>query len=123
MKEDDILAQLRDIHVPALLDVVTTTEFVAWPFAVLAVAILAIALARLWNRNQWRRRARADLSQILSQTDQATQWSALLAFADGLAGRSGRRISLPNTAFVRPETITDDQRSEFISFLSAELSR
>ncbi|MGI9407885.1 MAG: DUF4381 family protein [Hyphomicrobiaceae bacterium] len=123
MKEDDILAQLRDIHLPEALNATTTTEFVAWPFVVLALAVLAIGVARLWNRNQWRRSARAELSQILSQTDQATQWATLLAFADGLPGRSGRRITLPNTAYLRPETITEDQRSEFISFLNAELRR
>ena len=56
MKADDILAQLRDIHLPAELDAAPTIEFVVWPFVVLAIAVSAILVARLWNRNRWRRR-------------------------------------------------------------------
>lgn len=123
MNEDDVLAQLRDIHLPAELNAATTLEFAAWPFVALALVVSCVLAARLWNRNRWRRSARADLAHILSIEDQATQWAMLLAFACGLVGRSGRPVTLPKAAFLRPETITDDQRSEFVAFLSAELRR
>lgn len=123
MKDDDVLEQLRDIHVAAELSPELTPEFAVWPFIVLALVVLAIGLARLWNRNRWRRHARADLAHLLATEDQAMQWSGLLAFACGLSSRSGRSVTLPETAFVPPETITDQQRSEFISFLGAELRR
>lgn len=121
MTEDDVLAQLRDIHLPAELGAAAAAEFALWPFVVLAFAVVAILLVRLWNRNRWRRGARSDLANILSVEDRATQWARLLTFAGGLSSRSGRSVTLPETAFVRPDSITDDQRSEFISFLSTEL--
>ena len=123
MKEEQVLAQLRDIHLPAEFGAAVATEFAGWPFAVLALVVFAIWVVRFWNRRQWRRGARADLSHILSIEDQATQWALLLQFACGLSGRSGRPVTLPPTAFMRPESISAEQRSEFIAFLRTELER
>lgn len=123
MTEEEILAQLRDIHAPAALDTEAVMEFAHWPFAVLALVIVAILVTRWWNRKQWRRNARVELSHILSINDSTTQWSKLLEFASGLSSRSGRSIALPQATFMRPESVSDEQRSEFVSFLSAELER
>lgn len=124
MNEEEALAQLRDIHAPTALDAAVVMEFAKWPFAVLALVIGVILLARLWNRNQWRRRARAELSQILTLNEPVTQWAKLLHFAAELSDRSGRPvISFPQTTFMPPESISDAERAEFIAFLNAELER
>ena len=123
MKEDDILAQLHDIHLPPDLAAAATAQFAAWPFVALAACLLGILALRLWIRNQWRRSARADLARILAIPDRPTQWAGLLTFAANLSSRSGQSLSLPATAFVRPESVTDEQRAAFIAFLSAQMRR
>ncbi len=123
MSEDDVLAQLRDIHLPAELSAAAPIELAAWPLIALAVVVGAILVTRIWNRNRWRRSARTDLSRIVRVEDQAAQWSMLLAFAGGLSDRAGRPVTLPNLAYRHPESITDAERAELISYLSAELRR
>lgn len=123
MKEDDLLLQLRDIHLPPELQAAPATDLALWPFVVFALLTATILAARHFNRNRWRRRAKADLSQILTTSDPTAQWTMLLAFASQLSSLSGRSITLPNAAFLRPESVTDVDRSEFISLLNAELRR
>lgn len=123
MNEDDVLTQLRDIHVPADVGTVAPAEFAAWPFIVLAVVIGVILAIRFWTQNRWRRSARTDLARIVGIEDPSTQWSMLLTFASGLSGRAGREITLPHLAYRHPTSITDADRAEFISHLSAELGR
>ena len=123
MNEDEVIAQLRDIHLPAELERMVTTGFAGWPFLVLAVIVFVILTVRFWKRSQWRWRARAELSRIRTIEDPSKQWGMLLKFAVGLSDRSGRPITLPPTAFMQPEVLSDDQKSEFIAFLNAELER
>jgi ABC-type uncharacterized transport system YnjBCD permease subunit len=123
VNEEEVLTQLRDIHLPAQLEQAVTSGFAGWPFAVLALLVCLILVLRLRNRGRWRRRARTDLSRILSVDDQATQWTLLLEFATGLSARSGRPVTLPHTAFMRPDDLSEQQRSEFIGFLHTEIGR
>ncbi|MFP6757700.1 MAG: DUF4381 family protein [Alphaproteobacteria bacterium] len=123
MNEDEVLAQLRDIHLPAELAVAAPITFAAWPIIAVAGIGAAILLARYWQRNRWRRHASADLSRIERVEDAAAQWSMLLGFAGGLAQRAGHAVTLPALAYRHPATITDTERAEFISHLSAEVRR
>ncbi len=122
MSEEEVLAQLRDIHVPANLEAAPIV-LAAWPFIVLAIIVGVVLLARWWKRNRWRRIATGDLARIAGAKDPATQWSLLLAFAGTLSQRAGRSVNLPALAYRRPASITDAERAEFISFLSGELRR
>lgn len=121
MNEDDVLTQLRDIHLIGELDTGGTSQFAAWPFVVFAVVVGALMAARLWRRHRWRRSARADLSQIVSIEDDSARWAKLLTFACGLSARSGRAVNLPETAFLPLEIITEEQQSDFVAFLHAQL--
>ncbi len=123
MKEDDVLAQLHDIHIPADLGSAAPIDFAAWPFLVLAVVIGAILVTRFWRRNRWRRSARFDFESIVQVKDQAAQWPMLLAFAASLPDRARRPVTLPNLAYRDPETVSEAERAAFITFLSAELGR
>jgi hypothetical protein len=123
VSDEEVLAQLRDIHLPAEIAGSTAIEFAAWPLIALAVAVGAILLVRFLIRDQWRRRARAELSRITDIDDQGAQWSQLLAFATGLSSRAGRAVTLPDLAYRHHDTITDSERTAFITHLSAELGR
>ena len=123
MSEDDVLAQLRDIHLPGELGAAAPIELAAWPLIALAVVVGAILATRLWSRNRWRRSARADFSRIVRVEDRAAQWSQLLAFAGGLSDRAGRPLTLPSLAYRRPDSITDAERAALVAHLGAELGR
>lgn len=123
MNEEEVLAQLRDIHMPAQLEQAVTIEFAGWPFAILALVVFVILAVRIRSRNYWRRTARADLSRILSIEDPAVQWTLLLELATGLSARSGRLVTLPHTAFMHPDDLSRQQRSEFVGFLSREIEQ
>lgn len=123
MNEEEVLAQLRDIHMPEQLEQAVTIEFAGWPFAVLALVVLVILAVRIRNRNYWRRTAKADLSRILSTEDQTAQWTLLLELATGLSARSGRFVTLPHTAFMHPDDLSRQQKTEFVEFLSREIER
>lgn len=116
-----MLTQLRDIHLVGELDAGATSQFAAWPFGVFAVVFATLMAVRFWRRHRWRRRARADLSQIVSIEDDAARWAQLLTFACGLSARSGRCVTLPETAFLPLEVITEEQKSDFVAFLHAQL--
>ena len=123
MSEEEALAQLRDIHLPADLAIATSMQFAVWPFIVLALIVGSIIAIRFWSRSRWRRRAHVELSRIVGTEDPAQQWSLLLAFAKNLPARTGRKVALPDVAFRRQETITETERTAFVDFVRAELSQ
>ncbi|MGI9493225.1 MAG: hypothetical protein ACR2QF_12565 [Geminicoccaceae bacterium] len=123
MNEDEALAQLRDIHLPAEIGMAASIQLATWPFITLAVVVGAILAIRFWSRYRWRRRARSDLSHILETEDQVVQWPMLLAFAKNLPACTGRKVSLPDLAYRHPDSLTDSERAAFIDFVSAELRR
>lgn len=123
MSEDDVLAQMRDIHMPAELAAAPPVEFASWPFVALAVVIAAILIVRLWRQRQWRRAARSELARIVAVKDSAAQWSMLLRFAASLSERARRTVALPALIYRRPETISDAERGELVAALRTELGR
>lgn len=123
MTEDAVLARLSDIHVPVDIGAAAPIAFAAWPFMTLAIIVGAICLVRIWRSNRWRRSAKAEFARIVEVKDHAAQWPMLLAFAASLPDRAGRPVTLPDLAYRRPETVSQDEKAAFISFLSAELAR
>ena len=123
MNNDEVLSQLRDIHLPEVADTGAGAGFAIWPFIVFGTIVCVILAIRIWNRNAWRRQARNELAAILSVDDPETRWARLLRFASELPERAGRRISLPRITFQRPEALDEGARSELVDFLNAELRR
>jgi hypothetical protein len=123
VREEEALAQLRDIHLPAEIGAAASIQLAAWPFVTLAVVVGAILAIRFWSRDRRRRRARADLARIVQTKDRAVQWPMLLAFAKSLPSRTGRKVTLPDFAYRRPGSLSDVDRAAFIDFVSAELRR
>ena len=123
MNEQEVLAQLRDIHVPIALGDAAPVEMAVWPFIGLAVVVAALLAIRFWRRNQWRQGARAEFSRIIEVEDRAAQWPLLIAFAASLPSRTQRPITLPSLVFRHPETISDTEHASFVDHLRAELGR
>lgn len=123
MTEEEILAQLRDIHFPEELAGEAALVFAIWPFLVLGGLVALLLVLRLIGRNRWRRAARGELDQIVAVADPDRQWSLLLAFASSLNERAGRPLTLPKTAYLRPDRIGEAERAAFVAFLRSELAR
>lgn len=123
MNEQEVLAQLRDIHMPIALGDAAPVELAVWPFIVLAVIAAALLAIRFWRRNQWRQGARAEFARIVEIEDRAAQWPLLTAFAASLASRAQRSIALPDLAYRHPDTISDAERTAFVDHVRAELRR
>lgn len=123
MTEEEILAQLRDIHFPDELADGAALVFAVWPFLVLGGLVALLFALRLIGRNRWRRTARGELAEIVAVEDPDRQWAMLLSFATTLSERAGRSFTLPETAFLRPENIDEADRKAFIAGLRAELTR
>lgn len=82
MTPEQLLAGLRDIHLPATGPAAEHVEIVLWPLAGLAVAGLGLGVL-LWRRRRyWRRQARRELDRI-----------ERIAVA-GAAGHGWRRLAL-----------------------------
>lgn len=123
MKAEDILAQLRDVHLPDTGGQSLSATLALWPFLVFAGFALLVLIARIVGRNRWRRAARAELADITAIADPDLRWTGLLTFAGTLSERSGRAVILPEIAFRHPDTIDPAEREGFVDFLRAELFR
>ena len=82
-----------------------------------------LVVVRVWRARRWRRKAKAELREIVREPEHAVQWPLLLAFAATLPERAGRSITLPPVAYRHPDAISDADRAALIGFLSTELDR
>ncbi len=123
MTREELIAQLRDIHFPPLVDHVPGLDFAIWPIALLAMIWIGIRAVRFWRRNAWRRDVRAALKRIESRIDRAEQWPALLDLAIKIAHVRGRATPLPAIAYRRPDQIGDADMRALVRHIRAETSR
>ncbi len=123
MNEATVLAEMRDIHLPAGLADAAPLAFTLWPLAGLAVVAGVLVLIRAGLRRCRRRQARAELARIAATDDRSVQWSLLLAFAATRAGRVRHPRPLPRFVYRHPDTVSGPERTAFIEFLHAELGR
>jgi len=69
VKPEDLIADLRDIHLPPLDHQSLTAQIVWWPLLVFSV-LMAIWLVGIWRRqNWWRTEIRSTLDRIESIVD------------------------------------------------------
>jgi hypothetical protein len=94
MNREELMAQLRDIHVPPAPVETLALEFALWPIILYLVLAALVGAILLWQRSAWRREAKTALRHIEAEPDQQKRWSGLL----DLSSRIGRvRGSLPAT--------------------------
>jgi len=92
MKPFEIVeAELRDIHLPSLPDVVGPGGFTFLPLAFLLVAVLVLAVLALYRQRRWRHQAQAALAATLAAEPLAARWQGLLT----LRARVARHTPLP----------------------------
>lgn len=105
---EEMLQELRDIHLPELPPSGAAEGMWLWPFLVLAGVVLIVTALAYMRRTRWRREARAALARIdPASTDAWPQLTALLR-------RVGLRTDIdpPGSVFAPPEQIgPDDARS------------
>jgi hypothetical protein len=107
MTRDEIIAQLRDIHLPPTRDVDFGLVFAWWPLALFAVAGIVLLGLAAWRRNAWRRAARERLRRIKTYRDRGERWRALLRLALDISRARIGCTPLPEAAYRAPQTIDD----------------
>ena len=108
MTVDEVIVQLRDIHLPPDANEGLGLEFAIWPLAVFGTICFAVFVLVVWRRNQWRRDTRAELRRIQANSNSLYLWPALLSLALESLRLSGHRYPLPESAFQAPDTVTDE---------------
>ena len=74
MTPEDILQELRDIHLPVDAAWQAPSALSVWPFLVFLGIVFLVFLAGFWRRTLWRREAARRLSQIDRIDDQIVRW-------------------------------------------------
>ena len=108
MTVDEVIAQLRDIHLPPEAHEGLGFTFAIWPLAVFGTICFAVFVLVVWRRAQWRRDTRAELRRIQANSNSLYLWPALLSLALESSRLSGHRYPLPESAFQAPDTVTDE---------------
>jgi hypothetical protein len=106
----EILTELRDIHLPAVADAQTPLSLDPRPFIVLAAIVVIIAIIRHLRATQWRREAKRRLQEIAAISDTAQAQSALTTLLSAIPDRA-RLSTLPDSVFrtqdsAKPEDVT-----------------
>lgn len=124
MTQAELLAQLRDIHLPAETTAAPAPDgFALWPIIAFALALGCVLMARYWRRTSWRRQSRAALKTIETDRDLAQRWSSLLTLAAQVARRSGRPDIVPRLAYKHPQAVTDEDAAALGAHLRREIAR
>ena len=109
MTREEILAQLRGIHLPPSAAESGDVGIAHWPLWTFLVLVLLFAAIRWWRQNAWRREARVALSQIEAETDPTVRWDALLDLSIRVARVRERGEPLPALAYRAPDTVADGE--------------
>ena len=115
MTVDEVIVQLRDIHLPPDANEGLGLEFAIWPLAGFGAICFAMFVLVVWRRNQWRRETRAELRRIQAGSSSLCRWPALLSLALESSRLSGHRYPLPGSAFQDPDTVTDEDVAALVA--------
>ena len=122
MTQAELVAQLRDIHLPADAPA-AAASWTWWPIIALALALGCVLLAGYWRRTAWRRQARAWLASIEAERDLERRWSSLLMLAAQVARRAGRPDAISLSAYRRPQAVTRADIEALVAHLRQEIAR
>lgn len=103
MSPAEILAEMRDIHLPGNLHEALPARFAPEPFYLLAAVLAALGLVWWRRRTTWRREAAAELKAALAEPEPDRCWTRLT----GLLRQVGRyrRARPPDCLFLPPERV------------------
>ena len=123
MTRDELIAQLRDIHLPAGADSATGLAFALWPIATFTLILAVMLGLRFWRRSAWRRAARVALRHIEANPDRTEQWITLVDLAVKIARVRGQMTPLPEIAYRAPGRVDGADTRALVVHLRAEASR
>lgn len=103
MSPEEILAELRDIHLPAPVESHLPVTFAPEPFYVLAIVLAAMALLWWRRRTIWRREAASELAAALAEDAPERKWRRLVDLLGKVARH--RHAEPPACVFLPPEQI------------------
>ncbi len=106
MTPEDILAELRDIHLPDGGGDAVPTGLAPEPFALLALILCGLVTLRWLRRGRWRRGVRARLRLLDGVLDREARWRSMIALLQETAPRA--RGVLPPEAVFRPANRATD---------------
>lgn len=105
MIPEEILAGLRDIHLPAAeASALSGGQYSPWPLAVTATLLLAVIMLRLWRRGAWRRSLERRVDDFIAHPT-AGGVRGLLDLRRSLAARGLAVPRLPPECFVRADAV------------------
>ncbi len=94
----EILTELRDIHLPVVAEAEAPLTLDPRPFVVLAIVIAVVVLIRYLRATHWRRQARRRLQEIAAIQDPAQAQTALTSLLNAIPERA-RLSTLPDSVF------------------------
>ena len=120
MTPEELLAQLRDIHLPADAPQAPPAGFAIWPIAVFLAIFAGVLAVRYWKRHAWRWQARAALREIGKEQDFERRWSKLASLAEHVARMSAKTTALPAAAYRHPSNLTEDDAGSLSAYVYRE---
>lgn len=123
MNPRDLIARMRDVHLPPVETTSPEYGFTLWPLLVFAALVVLVSIAIWWRGRAWRREARERLDQIAGLKEARVQWSQLLDLGVQVARASGRSTPLPISAYHDPATVTDANVADLRDHIAAEVRR
>ena len=115
MTVDDLIIQLRDIHLPPDANNGLDLGFAIWPLVVFATISFTVFVLIVWRRNRWRREKRAEWRRSQASAPSSSLWPALLSLALETSRLSGHRYPLPESAFQAPDTVTHEDVASLVA--------
>ena len=115
MTVDDLIIQLRDIHLPPDANNGLDLCYAIWPLVGFATISFTVFVLIVWRRNRWRREKRAELRRIQASAPSSSLWPALLSLALETSRLSGHRYPLPESAFQAPDTVTHEDVASLVA--------
>lgn len=105
MTPEEILAGLRDIHLPAAeASALSHGTYSPWPLAVTVAVLLAMFLLRLWRRGAWRRSLARQVDDFIANPA-AGGVRGLVELRQDLAAHGMALPRLPAECFVRADAV------------------
>lgn len=123
MTPEDLLKDLRDIHLPANQLSPWSLDMNLWPYSILLMLLVCLIFVRLWRKTEWRRQAAVRLRSIDRLTDDQSKWNALIDLAIDMARAANRRFPMPSQVYAPLASIDRQALSQMRRTIAREIWR
>lgn len=123
MTPEDLLKDLRDIHLPANQLSPWSLDMNLWPYSILLMLLVCLIFVRLWRKTEWRRQAAVRLRSIDRLTDDQSKWNALIDLAIDMARAANRRFPMPSQVYAPLASIDRRALSQMRRTIAREIWR